>query len=448
MIKKNDKVKTKIQNIGCNAEGVAKIDNQVVFIPYALEDEEVDITIINDKNKFLIGKINSIENKNINRITPPCPYYKKCGGCQLQHANYKHSLQIKTKIVQDAISNIGKLNYKVENCVGSESQYYYRNKISLPINHLTRKVGMYRLSSHSIIDIEHCMLQKDNINKLINVFNRYLEISKNTIYNEATKLGLLKHLVAREIDNSLLITVVINGEKLDDENLLIDLLKQNFDNFGLSININKLKNNVILGSEFKNLYGPENLQLEENDIKYQINNQSFLQINDNIKSAIYDKVFNETKNHVVIDAYSGAGLLSAMISKHATKVYGIEIIKPATDIANKLKKENNILNLTNINGDCTIELPKLLDKLPIEEKGNLCVVLDPPRKGCTKEVLNAIIKTEPKKIIYISCNPSTLSRDLNIINSFNLYNISYIQPYDMFPQTKHVETLCVLSIKK
>lgn len=448
MIKKNDTIKTKILNYGCNGEGVAKIDNQIVFLPYTLKDEQITATIINDKRKFLIGKPVDILNKNKARIEAPCPYFTKCGGCQLQHAQYKHTLEVKQNIVQDAITNIGKLDFKVSPCIPSNLTYNYRNKFAMPINPKTKKLGMYRTNSHSIVDIEHCLLQKEKINKLITVFNQYLQTTENSIYDDQTKKGVLKHLVAREIDKQLLITVVINADNLPDKQQLINLLKQNFDNFGLSININKLNNNVILTNEFKQIYGLEKIEIYENDLCYSINNQSFLQVNDHIKTAIYNEVYNQIQNEVVIDAYSGAGLLSAMLSKHAKKVYGIEIIEQATKSADLLKQKNNIQNLTNINGDCSKQLPLLLDNLSNEDKKSLTIVLDPPRKGCDQKVLQSILQVNPQKIIYISCNPSTLARDLNILLQDNKYSLQTIQPYDMFPQTKHVETLVILKSNK
>lgn len=445
MIKKNDTINVKINNYGCNGEGVAIFNNQVVFLPYTLINEQVTATIINDKSKFAIGKPVDIQNTNEYRTTPPCPYFTKCGGCQLQHCSYSHSLLIKQNVVQDAISNIGKINFNVSPVIPSNLIYNYRNKLAMPINPKTKKLGMFRTNSHNIVDIEHCLLQKEQINKLIKVFNKYLQNTKTSIYNDQTKTGVLKHLVAREINNALLITVVINANDLKDKKDLVDLLKQNFDNFGLSININKLNNNVILTNDFKNVYGLEYIDITENDINYSINNQSFLQVNDYIKNQIYSQVFNQIKDGVVVDAYSGAGLLSAMLSKHAKKVYGIEIVKPATKSANQLKQNNKIQNLININGDCAKELPLLLDTLSSEDKQNLSIVLDPPRKGCDKTVLQSILQTNPQKIIYISCNPSTLARDLNTLTQDNKYIIQLIQPYDMFPQTKHVETLAVLT---
>lgn len=444
---KNDRFNATILNYGCNGEGVTKVNGETVFMPYSLTGENIEGVVIKSNSKFCLGKILKITNENINRIIPPCPYFAMCGGCQLQHATYKHSLEIKTQIVQNAISNIGKINYPIPRVLPSKEIYHYRNKIAMPINPKTKKLGMFRTASHNIVDIDECLLQKSLTSKLIKVFNEYLSKTTTPIFDETTKKGVLKHLVARELDNKILITVVINSNDLPDKEFLISLLKQNFENFGLSLNINKLKNNVILTHEFVNVYGENKIDVCEHGISYSINNGSFLQINNEIKDTMYQKIFEEIKNETVVDAYSGAGLLSALLSKHAKKVFAIEIIEEATKIAEKIKNDNLIQNLKNINGDCAEKLPNLLENMDTNSKQNLAIVIDPPRKGCDKKVLEAILKAKPQKIIYMSCDPSTLARDLNILMSNNMYEIKYIQPYDMFPQTKHVETLAVLRYK-
>lgn len=443
-MKKNDKVNLTINNYGCNAEGVAKCGGEAIFVPYSLTAENLDCTIIKANSKYAIAKIDAINSPSPLRIPAPCPYYSKCGGCQLQHTTYQNALNIKTQIVQNAITNVAKINYTIPQTIGCEAQYHYRNKIALPINPKTKKLGMYRPNSHNIVDIDDCLLNQDLISKLLPIINKYLSLTKNSIYNDLTKHGLLKSIVARQYNGKILITVVINGTSLPDSNLLISLCRDAFDDFGLDVNINTLKNNVILTNNFKHIYGLKNIEIIENGIKYYINNQSFLQVNNQIKLQMYKQIFNNIKNDTVIDAYSGAGLLSAMMAKHANQVFGIEIVGEATNLANKIKEANNISNLTNINGDCTTELPKLLNTLTNIQKENLTIVLDPPRKGCDKNVINAIANIYPAKIIYMSCDPSTLARDLNLLLSQKNYKIKQIQPYDMFPQTKHIETLAVL----
>ena len=446
-MKKNDNINVTIQNYGCNAEGVAKFGGETIFVPYSVVGENIDATIIKNNSKYCIAKILNIESKSKERIDVPCPYFTRCGGCQLQHVCYENALKIKTEIVQNAITNIGKINYEIPLTIPSPKTYHYRNKIAMPINPKTRKLGMYRPNSHSIIDIDNCILQKEKISTLIETFNQYLLNSKNTIYNDETKKGLLKSLVAREVDDGLLVTVVINGNNLNDKEFLASLLREKFNKLGLSLNINKLNNNVILTDKFINFYGPDSIETAEFGINYSINNASFLQVNDDIKKKMYQCIFDESANSVVIDAYSGAGLLSAILAKSAKKVYGIEIVSEATKLADRLKEKNRIENLININGDCAEKLPLLLKELNNDEKQNLTIVLDPPRKGCDKRVLEAILSVSPKKIIYMSCDPSTLARDLHILLEKDNYSIKFIQPYDMFPQTKHGEVLTVLEIR-
>jgi len=263
-----------------------------------------------------------------------------------------------------------------------------------------------------------------------------------SIYDETSNKGLIRHLVVRQANNKLLITIVVNGNSLPNSDYLVNKISTKFKDFGVNININKTNSNIILTNDYKHIYGLKDIEVEEYGIKYSINNASFMQVNDYIKHSIYDSVLEEiTKDDIVIDAYSGAGLLTAIISKKCKTSYGIEIIKPAVNIANSLKICNNIPNMNNICGDTTVELPKLVKKID----GDFVVVLDPPRKGCTKAVMETLAKVAPNKIVYISCNPSTLARDLFNFNELNKsYQITKIQPFDMFPNTKHVETLVVM----
>ena len=446
MIKKNDILEVDILNLGCNGEGVAKVDGTILFVPFSLPGERVRVQVINTKQKAYICKVLEVLKPNTDRVKPICPYFGKCGGCQLQHLKYESALNFKRQEVQNAITHIGKINYEVERCFPSNKQFYYRNKLALPVDVKTRSVGMFRTSSHSIVPIENCYIQEEWCKNIIDIFNTYLKTINVSIYNEETGEGLIRHLVVRQANNKLLITVVVNGDSLPNYEYLIKELDKKFDNYGLNININKTNSNIILTEKYKHIYGLQNIEIEEYGIKYNINNASFMQVNDYIKHAIYDSVLSEIKeDDIVVDAYSGAGLLTAIISKKCKYSYGIEIIKPAVDVANSLKMCNNIPNMNNICGDTTIELPKLIKKIGKD----FLVVLDPPRKGCSKEVMATLAKVEPRKIVYISCNPSTLARDLYNFNELNKkYKITKIQPFDMFPNTKHVETLVVMEKNK
>jgi len=446
MIKKNDILEVNILNLGCNGEGVAKVDGVVLFIPYALPNERVKVQVINTKQKAYICKVLEVITPSPDREQPLCPYFTKCGGCQLQHLNYGKVLLFKQQLVQDAITHIGKIDYKVAACQPSNKQYYYRNKLALPLDSKNGLIGMFRTNSHSIVNIDNCYIQEPWCEDLIETFNEYIKHNKVSIYDESTQKGLLRHLVARQANGKLLITVVVNGDNLPKSEYLVNIISKKFDNFGLNININKTNSNIILTNDFKHIYGLKEIEIEEYGVKYSINNASFMQVNDYIKHKIYDEVLGEISyKDIVIDAYSGAGLLTAIMSKKCKFSYGIEIVKPAVDIANNLKICNNISNMSNICGDTTIELPKLIKEL----KDEFVVVLDPPRKGCSSEVMKTLAEVRPKKIIYISCNPSTLARDLKTLIDNNVnYKINKIKPFDMFPNTKHVESLAVLEREK
>ena len=445
MLKKNDELEVDILELGINGEGIAKVDGVVIFVPFALPGERVRIKIINTKSSFYIGKILEIITQSEYRINPPCPVYKKCGGCSLQHLEYNKQLEFKTNLVKNNLKRIANIDINVKNCIASNKTYGYRNKIQMPVGVENESliVGMYRPNTHKIVETNVCLLQDEQTNKIIGLTNDFLTKYKISGYSEETGKGLVRHIVARTLNNQILVTIVINGKELPHIEEYIKILKKNYSNFGLYININNQRNNVILGNKFVYIYGLECLENTEFDIKYTIYPHSFMQINNYIKYEIYSYILNYVKQNnynAVIDAYSGAGLLSAMLAKVAKQVYGIEIIDKAVESADILKQENNISNLINICGDCAVELPKLIEENKFK---NFMVVLDPPRKGCDEKVLNAIIESKPSTIIYVSCNSATLSRDVKILIE-NGYRIELVQPYDMFPQTPHVETVCVL----
>ena len=444
-LKKNDEVVVKIERLGANGEGIATHNGVVIFVPFALVGEEVLVHIINDKNNFLIAKIVEIKKASPNRINAKCPYFEKCGGCDIQHMRYADQLKFKKQLVEDTLKKYAKIEHKINDVVASSSEFRYRNKFAFPVQDVDGeiKIGMYRKNSHKIIEIEDCLLQSEKAKLIVKLFKEYMLENKISAYSEFSKTGDVKHIVVREADDDFILTVVVTSEKFNKFTPLIEKLKTKFSSFGIVKNVNKLNNNVIFGNIDKKIYGIYELEKNDFGVKYFVNNRSFLQVNDEIKDLIYQKIIDtlgSQKN--VIDAYSGAGLLSSIIAKTGANVYGIEIIKEATENANKLKFLNDLYNLTNKNGDCATIIPELAKEL----KGDFSVVVDPPRKGLEKQVVEAFLKAEPKMIVYLSCNPATLARDLALLT--DKYKIDFIQPYDMFPQTANVETLVSLKLKK
>ncbi len=441
MIKKNDILDVDIIDMGYNMEGIAKHDGVVLFVPFAIVGEKVRVKVINTKQKAYICKIVELLKPSPNRISPVCPYFSKCGGCQCQHISYDYALQLKKDLVQNAITHIAKQNIIVSDTVASDKIYGYRNKLALPVDPVTKKVGMFKEYSHTVLPIMDCSIQEKWAKDYIDAINIFIAQNNISVYDETTGKGVLRHVVGRCYDEKYLFTIVINADKLDKVENLINILKEKFDDFGLNININRQKSNLIMTDKFVHIFGRENIDICENDISYSINNASFFQVNNYIKNQIYSRVFDNISNDIVIDAYSGAGLLTAMCAKKCKFAYGIEIVNEATVSADKLMKKNNIKNMQNICGDSALVLPKLLNSI----KGDITLILDPPRKGCDERVIDAIVGTRPKKIIYISCNPSTLARDIyNLTTKCESFRLVSVTPFDMFPQTKHVETLAIL----
>lgn len=443
-LKKNDEIEVDVTRLGANGEGIANFNGKVIFVPFVLPGEKAKIHIINDKNSFLVAKLVELKTKSNARVTPKCPYFEKCGGCDIQHLDYSHQLKLKTELVRDALSKYAKIDFDVPLAVSSENEFRYRNKFAFPVQNENGelKIGMYRKNSHNIIPIDDCLLQSENAKVILKLFKEYMLENKILAFDEKTHKGLVKHIVVRENGSQFILTVVVTDEKFDNFNPLVEKLKTQFSSFGVVKNINKLNNNVIFGEKDVWIYGLKELELSEFGINYFVSNRSFLQVNDDVKHKIYEKIIElSSEKDYIIDAYSGAGLLSSVLAKHAKNVVGVEIVKQATDNANKLKELNHLENLTNINGDCAVVLPKLIQN----EKNDFLVVLDPPRKGVDKKVLQAILDAKPSEIIYLSCNPATLARDLTEL--VKEYNLDFVQPYDMFPQTANVETLVKLSLK-
>lgn len=431
MLQKNLELELNISSLGINGEGVAKVDGAVVFVPFALPDEKVRAKIIYAKSSFYVAKVLEILKPSKFRVNPPCPYFNKCGGCDIQHLEYSKQLEFKTNLVKNNLKNIAKLDVPVENCEPSNNQFYYRNKFSFPIS--SQGVGMYKEGSHEIIPINNCLIQTDWARDIIEIFNKFINLSGNSVYNEQTKQGLLKHLVCRMEQNQLLVCVVVNGNKLKNADKLIKMISEKFMHFGLMLNVNTLCNNVILTDKFIYLHGFKTITMSQHQMVFDVSIDSFLQVNTFVANKIYDEVVAQVEGEVVVNAYSGAGLLSALLSKKAKYVYGIEIVKAAHLNAEQLIKRNSITNVTNICGDVKMELHNI--------KNFDTIVLDPPRKGCDKTVINLINLVSPKKIVYVSCDSATLSRDISNLTG---YKITKVKPFDMFPNTRHVETLAVL----
>ncbi len=467
-MKKNDLLTGFCEQIGYNGEGIFHIEGTTFFVPYCLVGEEVTFKILKLKGNIGYGKVEKILTESPCRVEPKCPVFTKCGGCDLLHCDYKTQLEIKKEIVKNTFKKVAGLDVEVSDIYRGEKVFGYRNKLQLPVREENGKVkiGFFRSNSHDVVETDDCLIQPDWAKVFIEELKRFVDGKVVTAYNEATKKGLLRHAVVRELNDEFILTLVINGERINGVNGLIDRLLVKFPKLSVYLNVNKTDTNVIFGDNFKLIYGVGKIKLSEFGVSYEVGPESFIQVNTEVKKLLYEKVTSKSDLHcdyVVIDGYSGAGVMTAMLSKTAKMAYGVEIIKEAVDTAKKLAVDNGLEDkMTSILAPCEKVLPEIIEK---ETKaGNKTVlVLDPPRKGVELNVLMAALKAKVDKIIYIACSPQSLARDVGVlldrfsvengkITGLNktpnpIYEMENLYLFDLFPQTKHVESLCVLNIK-
>lgn len=453
MVEKNKEYIFDIISQGYEGEGIAKIDNKYpIFIEGALKGEKVKVRIVKVNKNFAYGKLMEVLEASEERVNPPCAIYKRCGGCKLQHASYKAQLDFKWDRVKDCVSKIGKLDPSiVKYPLGMENPWRYRNKVQLPIGLINGevKIGFFAPRSHDIIDMESCLIQDEIGDKVVKLTREWIEKFNIRPYNvdgEYDEKGIVRHIMIRRgfTTNEVMVVLVTNGEKLPHKEEFVDLMVKNIPGIKSVIqNINLKKTNVILGLESKTLWGEDTISDYIGDFRFNISPLSFFQVNPTQTEVLYGKALeyaNLTGNEEVFDAYCGTGTITLFLSQKAKKVYGVEIIPQAIDNAWINAKENKVENVEFFVGESEVVIPDLINK---GVKADV-VVVDPPRKGCDKKLLDAITNINAKKIVYVSCDPSTLGRDLQVLEE-NGYKTLEVQPVDMFPNTSHVECVTLMS---
>lgn len=446
-MKQGDRIKLKADFLGSEGQGVGKADGVLVYAKNLLAGETAEARVSYVKRGAAYAEVKKIFNESKDRATPQCQKFLKCGGCQLQHLKYDAQLEFKRNLVKQNLSKIGKIDFDVLPVEPSLKQWGYRNKVQFPVGTADGRpiLGLFKDRTHKLVEIKNCPLQKSWAKKLADAFLAYATKLKLSVYDETTRKGLLRHLIGRYVCGQLLVTVVVNGDDLPFFSEFAALLKRDFDDFGLFVNVNKQNTNVILGDKTKHLCGLKYISGETMGIDFVLRPDSFFQVNFDVMRAIYSDVkrlLSEYGTEVLVDCFSGAGLLSACLYTQGVKEYCIEIVPSATADAENMKKLNNLTDMTNICGDVATELPKVL----AENVGKrTAVVLDPPRKGIAASTAKLLTEVKPDVIVYVSCDSATLSRDLQLLTQDGVYKVEYVKPYDMFPQTKHVETLCALS---
>ena len=449
---KNQNYIVDIIDNGIEGEGIAKIDNFTIFVPGAIKGEKVNILIVKVLTSYAYGKIVEIIEKSDKRVELDCETYKRCGGCNLRHIDYEETLNIKKNMVQNLVNKTLKNKIEVESVLGMGNPYHYRNKAQYPVGigkDGKPVIGVFANRTHEIIPMQKCFIQDTKIEEIAKFIFEFAVKNQISVYDEANQKGLLRHIVVKigKQSGEIMAILVVNGKKLPKENELVKALIDNFPNIKTVVkNVNTKNTNVILGNENINLYGDGYITDVLGDFTFKISPLSFYQVNPIQAEALYNIGVEEagiTKDDIVFDLYCGIGTITIFMSKFAKKVYGIEIIEEAIEMAKENAKLNNIENTEFIAGDVQVILDRLINKENVIPD---IIMIYPHRKGLDKTSIDNILKIRPKKIVYISCNPATLVRDLALLE--DVYAVKKIKPVDMFPFTNHVECVSVLELKE
>lgn len=439
-----------IVSMGHSCEGVGKYKDFTVFIPFALVGEQVEVVITEVKKSYAKGKMLNIVKASPDRVEPKCDIYDQCGGCQIQHLNYEAQLKVKQQQVIDAIERIGKQeNVVIHPTIGAENPWNYRNKMQFPIARKGNDVviGCYAQGTHAVIDTENCLIQNEANNTIANAVRGVIRRLNISTYDEKTGRGVLRHVVGRVGTNGeVMVVLVTSTDVLPKQEKIIAELRSNIPGLvSIMQNINMQNTNVIMGKRTLNLWGKLTITDTLGDFTFNISARSFFQVNTKQAEVLYNKAVEYaqlTGKETVIDTYCGTGTITLFLAKKAKKVYGIEIVEAAIKDANKNAENNNITNTEFLVGDATDVMPELY-KLGIRPD---VIVVDPPRAGCDKAVLENFAHMTPKRIVYVSCNPASLARDIAILSEFG-FVAKEIQPVDMFSETSHVECVALLEKK-
>ncbi|MEH7121905.1 23S rRNA (uracil(1939)-C(5))-methyltransferase RlmD [Bacillus sp. JJ1773] len=451
-LKLNQTFPLTIKRLGINGEGVGYFKKQVVFVPGALPGEEVVVEATKVNPKFAEAKIKKIRKKSEHRVQPLCPIYEQCGGCQLQHLQYSQQLKEKRDIVIQALERHTKLNpnqIDIKETIGMDDPWNYRNKSQFQVGLKDGKVlaGLYGMNSHRLINIDQCAVQHPQTNNATVTVKRILQDLKIPIYNEKTRKGLIRTIVARVgIQTGELQIVLITAKKeLPKKDLIIQEIKKRLPAVKSIIqNINGQKTSLIFGEETVNLEGNDFIQETLGDLSFELSARTFFQLNPEQTVKLYNEVKNAaglTGKEKVVDAYCGVGTIGLWVAEQAAEIRGMDIIPESIEDAKKNATRHGIKHAKYVTGKAEVLLPKWVK----EGWKPDVIIVDPPRTGLDEQLLKTILKVKPKKVVYVSCNPSTLAKDIDVLSSS--YKVDMIQPVDMFPQTAHVENVAVLELK-
>lgn len=437
-MRKNDEFIASCIDYDKDGNGVVKHDGFVFFVKNLIKEEQARIKIISLKKNYGYGKVVEILKESKERKNPPCSVYKTCGGCSLQHMSSLEQANFKKNIVINSFKSIAKMDVKVNDVLTMNNPYRYRNKVQVPVQFDEElKIGFYRSFSNTIVEFDDCIVQSE-------ISNNIIDFIKKELKNYEFK-NIIRHIIIKHSHNTNEIMIVIVSKEVItlEINEFIENLSKSFKEIkSIILNVNKRNDNVILGEDEYLLKGSKYIKEDLCGFTFNISSKSFFQINPYQTEILYEKAMeyaNIKPNEVVLDLYCGIGTIGMVASRYAKKVIGIEVVEEAIKDAKENAKNNNVNNIEFYCMDAGIGANKLIE----EDLKPDVIIVDPPRKGLNKNAIEAILTLSPSRLVYVSCDPSTLARDCKIFNE-NGYSIKKVQPVDMFPQTTHVETIALL----
>ncbi len=429
-------------------KGIVRIDDTTCFLDNLLPGETADIQTDFRYGKLEDAKVLKRYNDSPSRVHPACKYYPNCGGCQIMHLSYPSQLEYKTKKVKDLLHKFAKIDFDVPMCLGLENPVRFRNKVQKPVRFDNKKkkikAGFYQSGTHNLIGVEDCLMESVLSSKISNILVEMFEKYKYTPYHEDAQFGLIRHFLIKtntEQSQALVTLIVTRSEIKGIKEFAKELMKRVPEVVGLVLNINTRKTNVILGERDVPIYGHTKIQDQIFDKKFLISTQSFYQVNSHQIETLYGKAIEFAdlkKEETLLDAYCGTGTIGLCCADKVKEVTGVEIVSDAVKDAKLNAKINHIENARFLCDDATEFMMKT-------ESHFDCIIMDPPRKGSTPEFISAVKRIAPKRVVYVSCDPVTLCRDIALFS--DTYELTKVQPVDMFPNSMHVETIVLLQRK-
>ncbi len=428
-------VELKIEKLNLGAQGIGYVDGKVCFVDFVIPGEEIKAEIITEKKDYNIAKCITIKEPSPYRIEPRCPVFMLCGGCQFQHIDYQHQVRLKKEILNDTLRRIGRIECSNIEVI-AEQPWYYRNRAQLPVQDKNgARIGYFKKNTHEVVNHDICYINQNEINQALTIIRKRIAVSGIKIYNELNHSGNLRHIILRRGTNTgQLYLIFVTKEKNITKKLYDNLIDEIPGLVGISQNINNQKTNRILGSKNILLDGTDFYEELIDNKLFQISPISFFQVNIKIFGKIIEKIKSEITGSTIVDLYAGVGAIGICLAQACKKVIAIEENLYAVKDGIKNAQINRVENIEFIQA----RVEQKIDILKIGET----VIMDPPRKGVEKSVIESVSKLKIKKIIYLSCNPATLARDANLLIN-NGYTIKNVYLFDMFPQTYHIETLIV-----